>query len=177
MDRTFPCRQCSHDKLWDEFKYDAGFGGFGGIILHPICLECRRSNVAKWPESPHFSDKVEQFWTDAYRVLRCSARPRRMIVAIGRDDLIQMYLDQKGRCALTGAPLVPEFGIAKKNNMRPSVDRIDSSLNYTLDNVHIVAAIVNIMKNDMTRDQFVMWCRRVVEHEADRQDQLLEAIG
>lgn len=177
MDRTFPCRQCSQAKLWDEFKHDAGYGGFGGIILHPLCLKCRSENVARWPRHPLYSDKIEQFWTDAYRVLRNTAKPRRMIVAVGRDDLIQMYLDQHGKCALSGMPLVPEFGIGKKNNMRPSVDRIDSSLNYTIDNVHIVAAIVNIMKNDMTRDQFVMWCRRVVENEADRQDDLLKAIS
>ena len=47
-----------------------------------------------------------------------------------------------------------------------SLDRIDSSQGYTEDNVQLVCRIVNIMKNDLSVDEFVGWCKLIEVHNA-----------
>jgi len=45
-----------------------------------------------------------------------------------------------------------------------SLDRIKSSKGYTQDNVQWTHKVVNIMKKNMTEDEFCLWCERVVNH-------------
>ena len=45
-----------------------------------------------------------------------------------------------------------------------SLDRKDSSLGYTLDNIQWVHRTVNKIKLDLQQDEFVEWCKRVAAH-------------
>ena len=40
------------------------------------------------------------------------------------------------------------------NDYNLSIDRIDSNKGYTIDNIQLVGAIINIMKNDMLEKDF-----------------------
>lgn len=57
-----------------------------------------------------------------------------------------MYYKQEGKCALSGEILtkiaLEDKGINKYN---VSIDRINSSKDYTKDNIQLVGAIINIM--------------------------------
>lgn len=46
----------------------------------------------------------------------------------------------------------------------PSLDRIDSGKDYTLDNVQMVLQVVNMMKNDMPQGVFIEVCQSVINH-------------
>lgn len=62
--------------------------------------------------------------------------------------IFDLYIKQRGRCALTGHPFVDHIdGPIKKGLMRPfypSIDRIDSKKGYTEDNVRLVCVATNI---------------------------------
>ena len=45
-----------------------------------------------------------------------------------------------------------------------SVDRIDSQKDYTIDNIQLVCQIYNYMKWDLKQDDFVKYCKHVVEY-------------
>jgi hypothetical protein len=47
--------------------------------------------------------------------------------------------------------------------MTASIDRIDSNLGYTESNVVWVHKDVNIMKNNFTKEYFLMMCQKVTE--------------
>lgn len=100
--------------------------------------------------------------------IAATARSRGILVAVDKDDLLGLYLSQGGRCALTGMEMdwraKGGAGRGKRALTAPSVDRIDSHGNYTLDNIQLVMNAVNVMKNDMTTDQFVMLCEQVAAH-------------
>lgn len=79
------------------------------------------------------------------------------------EEVWELYEKQGRRCALTGMPIV--FSKLRENSTA-SLDRIDSTKAYTLDNVWWVHKDVNIMKNIYTAEYFVDICRLVAIHAA-----------
>jgi hypothetical protein len=70
-------------------------------------------------------------------------------------DMWQKFIKQKGLCPLSNIELHLDPHI-KKNNTA-SLDRIDSSLPYTVDNIQWVHKVVNRMKWDMPEVEFFKW--------------------
>ena len=50
------------------------------------------------------------------------------------------------------------------NRLNISIDRINSSLGYTKDNVQLVAAIVNRMKTDLPDSEFIKICSIITDN-------------
>jgi len=81
-------------------------------------------------------------------------------VFISLEDIKDVYEKQEGRCAYTNLPLTSKpYQI---NTM--SLDRIDSSKHYTVDNIQLVCKAINRMKLDHTEEQFIQLCRLVAEN-------------
>jgi len=71
---------------------------------------------------------------------------------------LDLYYKQDGKCALSGETLT-RIGLEDKgiNNYNISIDRIDSTKGYTVDNIQLVGAIINIMKNDIEEKDFLLF--------------------
>ena len=68
-------------------------------------------------------------------------------------DLLKIWKKQNGKCAITNVDLLLPNDINYKsvnNNYKASIDRIDSSKPYTIDNVQFLSATMNYLKMDMT---------------------------
>lgn len=75
------------------------------------------------------------------------------------DDL----LSKNHYCALSGIDL--SFDISKQmNDQNLSIDRIDSSKGYTMDNVQLVDKKINMMKGTLSNEEFIDLCKKVAEH-------------
>jgi hypothetical protein len=77
--------------------------------------------------------------------------------------LMQLYNQQQGRCALSGIKMttVANVGHVLTN---VSIDRINSAREYEKGNVQLLCHIVNVMKHNMTKEQLVEWCWKIIEH-------------
>lgn len=91
----------------------------------------KRRNMAHLPNS---KDK---------RAQQKAKTPERRIFTITVEDVVALWDKQNGRCAISGMPMAHEF----KNLRSVSIDRIDSDLGYTLDNIQLVCQWVNYAKN------------------------------
>ena len=70
---------------------------------------------------------------------------------------------QHHRCALTGWPIhFPE--IRATGDGQASIDRIDSSGDYTSDNIQLLDARINMMKQSYSQDLFITACRAIAHH-------------
>ena len=78
------------------------------------------------------------------------------------DYVMGIYHAQKGRCALSGEWMTWEVGKGRVST-NISIDRIDSSKGYVPGNIQLVCAIVNCMKNEYSQEEFIEFCKRVVE--------------
>lgn len=79
---------------------------------------------------------------------------RNILFTLTLDDIEQVYLSQDKKCSLTGAPI--QFGVDNRGNA--SIDRIDSNLGYTKDNIQCVLKSINMMKGTLTQDEFIKLC-------------------
>lgn len=82
------------------------------------------------------------------------------------EFLEELFEEQKGLCPITGFEITlegtQEF---KKKRFTASLDRIDSSKGYTKDNVWFVTLQANYMKSQLTMEELVNWCQRIVEQQ------------
>lgn len=88
------------------------------------------------------------------------ARDRGLIWSVTKDDLDNLYEKQNGLCALTGQLMSRQ----SNDPCKCSLDRIDSALGYTPDNIQFVCAAVNRMKWAYSQDFFVDICHQVASH-------------
>lgn len=125
-----------------------------------------------------YSVGLDRFFDRLTASARASAKARGVLFAVEKDDMLGMYIEQSGKCALTGQLMdwmaKGKVGRGNKAFMSPSIDRIDSRGNYVLNNTQLVLAVVNIMKNELTVQQFRDVCRLVSEYEISSQ---LDAIA
>jgi hypothetical protein len=110
---------------------------------------------------------------DAYRQERRATRSgyidrflERAKVKTPDTDLDRGYLENimGDGCAISGMPFQyvnPED--CYHNAFAPSIDRIDSTRGYYRNNVQIILACVNRMKNDMPNDAFLKLWKALVE--------------
>ena len=82
---------------------------------------------------------------------------------VEEDFLYSLFLMQGSKCKLSGV----DISLPKNSSdmiagiHTASLDRIDSSRGYTKDNVQWVHKSINMMKQAMSDQDFILWCRKV----------------
>lgn len=84
-------------------------------------------------------------------------------VTVSLDDVLRLWVEQNGVCALSGAPMRVDL-VGQHDFRVASIDRIDSAKGYEPGNIQWVCWGVNLMKQDMTLSTFLRWCCRVAAH-------------
>jgi hypothetical protein len=102
-----------------------------------------------------FKEIRGSFWSKCQR----SALVREIPFELDIEDAWDLFEKQNRRCALSGIPL--SFGPRYSTSANASLDRIDSSKSYAVGNIQWVHKVINIMRNTLSIDEFIEWCRRV----------------
>jgi hypothetical protein len=126
---------------------------------------CDKSRYKKTrgKNNPSFTG-YEEIGGKLWSTIKRRARNRHVEFAIDIKDAWELFIKQNRNCALSGLPIV--FGISSRrmSESTASLDRIDSSMGYLLDNVQWVHKTVNIMKNTLPNDFFVAMCQKIADH-------------
>ena len=83
---------------------------------------------------------------EIYNNLKSSAKRRKIEFTLEITDIYLLSIPIT--CPILGMPLHWYRGKARDNT--PSIDRIDSSLGYTADNIEIISLKANRAKNDLS---------------------------
>lgn len=111
----------------------------------------RRTNLTKISNLDHFLKEK----------ILLSKKRGKYPVEVSYEDLKSLWDLQKGLCAISKVPMTYQKGQGKVET-NVSMDRIDSSLPYILSNVQLVCAQVNYMKNTVTQEKLLYWCREII---------------
>lgn len=123
--------------------------------MYSSCKLCSKNSVKKWLESD-----IKNFIKKIYLSCKynCNRRSNDLVFAITEEDILELYYKQDEKCALSGQ-ILTKIALEDKgvNKYNISIDRIDSSKGYTKDNIELIGSIINIMKNDIKEEDFLLF--------------------
>lgn len=128
--------------------------GHAALLKQP-CKRC--SNATNHPSGMHGPVRVA--W---YNSFEKSALSRGYCWEITISDIATLYELQNGRCALTGWPI---SWSSQKWEHTASIDRLDNTRGYLLNNVQLVHKSVNMSRGTMEIEDFVEMCKAVANKE------------
>lgn len=145
------CR-CSCGKLNSVNASTLRRGGSRG------CLECGGKKQQK--------NAAGDIPTTLWDRIKDNAQRRGHEVLVSAEDAWNKYVEQDGKCALSGAPIGFRDGRSKNGIVihTASLDRINSHVGYIVNNIQWVHKTVNLMKNDLDETEFFAFCLVIVEH-------------
>jgi hypothetical protein len=118
---------------------------------------------------PAWGSITSRIWTEITQ----RAKQRKKIFNITKEYAWNLFLEQNGKCALSGL----DIGFAKTNYLHKvkrestaSLDRIDSSKDYIEGNVQWVHKHINSMKNSHEEKYFIELCQMVVNNKIKNND-------
>lgn len=121
-------------------------------------LKCSRKNYrgAKNPRFNGFKEITGLFW----RGIKGNAKVRNLTLDVSKEDLYNKLIEQNHKCYYTNLDIyISQFNSDKETTA--SVDRLDSNKGYTKDNIVWCHKKVNIMKMNLTVEEFVEFCRLI----------------
>lgn len=105
---------------------------------------------------------ISGYWFASFRN---NAKHRNMKFSITIEDVWNKYIEQNRKCAISGIEINFVNDRYLCNQGTASIDRIDSKIKeYRPDNIQIVHKKVNLMKRDMSDEEFVTWCKLITEN-------------
>lgn len=119
-----------------------------GILFSNKCKPCERTYVQKIHSTPRNTFNL---------ILRTIARdPKRTINGfdITLDYLLELWNKQDHKCAISGIEMTTLKGKGVYYFSNVTVDRIDSKLGYTKDNIQLVCSWANSAKSNLDSEKF-----------------------
>lgn len=107
------------------------------------------------------NSRLDGFMKNSAKTAANNARKRNLEWKLTVADLMEMWNQQEGRCALTGIQLTHRHGSGRILT-NASIDRIDNDRPYERDNVWLVAAAINRARDTMDRQSFVTQFRALL---------------
>jgi hypothetical protein len=155
MELQRPCGICSKPLFYK--KKDSFEKAVKNNSMCPSCRTARNNknrNVRKEsnPAWKGFEGIPGKFLSKA----KNGARNRDLCFEVTLKDIWDKYLEQDKKCSLTGWP------ISFDDNA--SLDRIDSNIGYTKENIQLLDKAVNMMKRDYPEDFFIAVCKAVSQN-------------
>lgn len=105
-----------------------------------------------------FGEISGNFWSSIKRKRRHS-KDREFSISI--QQAWELFLKQDRKCALSGQILY--FEDHQRSKRTASLDRIDSSKGYVIDNVQWVHKDINRMKNIYSNEYFIQTCKLIAD--------------
>lgn len=152
------CESCNKKKIYKTvYNYKRALRG--SKLCTSCCLSLfnktrgysKGKNNSQWI-SPN---EIPYSWFSKYFIRR-SKNKRTGTITI--DDVYLLWIKQNKKCALSGVSI--GFNDDKKGHTC-SIDRINSKLEYDINNIQLVHKDINLMKNRFDQDYFINMCKLV----------------
>lgn len=96
--------------------------------------------------------------------IKSHASERGIPVTVNCEDVINLFKQQNGKCALTGLPISFPKIVRGIKDGTASLDRIDSSKPYESGNLQWIHKHINLMKHSFNQYYFIELCSKVAKY-------------
>jgi hypothetical protein len=151
---TKVCASCKEAKTLDNFYSQKRKSGVTHRNKCKLCMTSERN--------ARLAEDHEVFLALVFQNAK-TRRPEGFNIEL--DDIIDLYYQQRGRCALSGRRMTHKReGVGDGHTDNISIDRIDSSIGYRKGNVQLICSTINFMKRSLADEQFIELCRDVASY-------------
>lgn len=98
-----------------------------------------------------------------FGIIRHGAKTRGLEFRITPEEVWGLFISQNRKCALTGLPLAFST-LSCGSDGTASLDRIDATQGYVAGNIQWVHKDINMMKQALSTEKFVEYCRLVAQN-------------
>jgi hypothetical protein len=149
------CACCEMEKNISAFHSDKS----SPTGLQTYCKDCQTLKTKKCTST--LNGFIKKIYKDMHNNSKKRAKDLKIDITI--EDIQELYNIQNGLCAISGLKMTHETYTYRDkehiiNRLNISIDRINSNLGYSKDNVQLVTAIVNRMKTDLPDSEFIKIC-------------------
>ena len=100
-----------------------------------------------------------------YRSCKSNAKNSGREFSVSKKDIWKQWIKQEGKCVLSGIEIKIERNYTKVwKNMTASLDRIDSTKGYTVDNIQWIHKDINRMKSNFDEKYFIKMCKLITKN-------------
>lgn len=148
---TKPCPECGEIQSYLRISYAKK-----SLELKKVCKKCSNRKT----ENSHrgYYHDIPITWFNKFLT---SSECRNIEFNIKIEDVYDLFLKQNKKCALSGIDLYFEpYGL--KHII--SIDRIDSSKGYIIDNIQLIHKDLNFMKQSFSQEHFINMCKLVAKN-------------
>ncbi len=168
------CTKCEEQQSI-SFFYTTGKKKDGSPKYNSWCKKCIGKKMASYhqrtwgEEKLKFSASKRTRSVQSFLAYLLSKARRRKTCDLSIEQLMKIWHHQSGKCALTGWDMTMQLGKGQIAT-NASIDRIDSTIGYTNNNVQLVCRAANVAKSNLTQENFVRLCKAVQE----KQNEILQ---
>jgi hypothetical protein len=123
-----------------------------------IIRHMKKHNILRRESPAHISKRYGSISYEDIKAfymtrIRRHALELKLEYKITAEEIYKLFVKQEKRCALTGLPITL--------NKDASLDRIDSSCGYIINNVQWIHKKLQKMKQSLSNEDFIHWCSLV----------------
>lgn len=141
---SVPCPKCKAERTVKRRNHAINH-------MSKLCKRC--SNIDNHPQGEYKGIRIS--WWNKYQL---GAAYRNINWNLNIEDAAMVLNKQEWKCAFSGLDLVCS---GNTSQITASLDRIDNSKGYTIDNVQFVHKDINMMRGSLDVQKFIYFCSLV----------------
>lgn len=127
------------------------------------CKKCKREQNKKARENYDDSTKLYKILQERWLGARDRASRKNIPFTITKEDLMELWELQEGRCAISKIPMTFEMDNGRVfTNI--SIDQKNAGQGYTKENIQLICQAVNQLKSDWDMNTVLYICKQIVDN-------------
>ena len=127
-----------------------------------VCLDCDSKMIHFEGSNYEALGKRKSVTIKAGAMIRGAKSRGKAEVNLEVEDVIRVW-PRDGKCPILGVELTCGEGSKSKKRFAPNLDRIDPTKGYQPDNIQILSALANRMKQDASDNELLLFAQWIKE--------------
>jgi hypothetical protein len=126
------------------------------------CKECSKKSRLSFTRMTE-SNSLDYYLKEIIHGARGRAKKKNLDFELSLELIKSLWSIQDGKCAITKIPMT-HIILQGRLQTNLSIDRIDSSIGYVVNNIQLVCVAVNIMKSTLSMEELINFCKLIINN-------------
>lgn len=161
--KYYKCSICNEWLTADYFDKAGGNKYHYRDGLDKRCNNCKTKQNKEARANYSDDKRLEKILQERWLGARDRAKYRKRLFDITKQDLMDLWNKQEGKCAISKIPMTFNMD-SGRNPYNVSIDQINPAQGYTKDNIQLVCTCVNQLKSDFDMSVIINICKNILNN-------------